>query len=537
MEELTKQVRRAQRRLGLQRFVGALGWCLAVALGLALVMILVGKFWPLGVDPWIWGVVAVGLGLLAAAVWSVIRGRGAMDAAVELDRRFGLKERVSSSLALSPDERDSDFGQALVADASSRLSRIEVGEHFRIAPGRQLFLPVVPAIAAVVIALVVNPATMQEPAKASTAEATKKQVKTSSESLRKRLAEQRKQAEQQGLKDAKDLLLALQRGADELAAKTPNDRKQALAKLNDLSRQIEKRREALGGAQKVQDRFRQLNDISRGPADRFAKAVARGDFQNALEELKKLQDNIAKGKLTEQERQALAQQMDQMKQNLQKLADAHRQAQENLERQIRQAEQMGQKQQADQLREQLAQLREKQPQMEQLQDMANKLGQCAQCMKDGQLEKADQAFQELQQGMADLQEQLRELQMLDDANDELKLAKDQMLCPNCQGMGCEMCRGKPGMGLGRGRGMGPRPEKKSDGQFYDAKTKQQIGKGAADVTGEVGGPNAKGNVRQQIQEQVQAAKQEETDPLSTQRMPRDYREHATEYFNRFRDGK
>ena len=27
MEELKKQVRRAQRRMGLQRFVGVLGWC------------------------------------------------------------------------------------------------------------------------------------------------------------------------------------------------------------------------------------------------------------------------------------------------------------------------------------------------------------------------------------------------------------------------------------------------------------------------------------------------------------------------------
>jgi len=320
--------------------------------------------------------------------------------------------------------------------------------------------------------------------------------------------------------------------------KAPEDRKEALAKLNDLSREVQKRREELGGSEQVQKQFNQLKDITRGPADRFAEAVAKGDFQKAVEELKKLENDVAKGKMTDQERRQLAEQMEQMEKKLQKMADAHRRAQEDLQKQIQQAKEMGQEQQAQQLQEQLAQLQRQQPQMQQLQDIAQKLGRCAQCMKDGQLQEAGQMMEQMQQEMANLQEQLQELEMLDDAADELRAAKDRMNCPNCQGLGCEMCQdGEPGEGLGRGRGKGARPEKKSDGQFYDTKPKQQVQKGGADVTGEVNGPNVKGNAQQQIQEQLQGARQEQTDPLSNQQMPRRYREHATEYFDRFREGK
>lgn len=545
MEELSRQVRRAQWRLTLQRFVGALGGCLTAALVIAVVLIVVDKFWPLGVAAWAWGAGAVGLGFVVALGWAVFSGRGRLDAAVELDRRFGLKERVSSSLALAPEELDTEAGQAVVADAVRRVSRLEVGEHFKVAPSRQLLLPLVPAIAAVLVALLVSPAGVPTAQAKTQVEDTKKQVKSSTESLRQKLAEQRKAAEKEGLKEANELLKALQRGADELAQKPPEERRDALTKLNDLSRDIQKRREALGGAEQVQKQFNQLKDISRGPGDRFADAVAKGDFEKAVQELQKLQNDLANGKLNEKEQKELAAQLEQMQQKLQKLADAHQKAQEDLKKQIEQAKQMGQQEQAQQLQRQLDQLQQQGPQMQQLQQMAQKLGQCAQCAKNGQMQNAAQQLGQMQQQIANLQEQLKEAEMLQMAEDGLRMAREQMNCPECNGMGCEKCQGgmrgdkpgKKGKGLGAGRGEGDRPEKESDGKFYNTQPKQQIGKGAADVTGEVEGPNAKGNVQQSLQEQMQADEHEETDPLSNQQMPRKHREHAKEYFDRFREGQ
>jgi len=124
--------------------------------------------------------------------------------------------------------------------------------------------------------------------------------------------------------------------------------------------------------------------------------------------------------------------------------------------------------------------------------------------------------------------------MLDDAEKQLAQAKDQMNCGNCGGAGCEDCEGPPGNGLGRGRGIGARPEKKTDTAFYDSKVKQKIGQGAASVVGVTDGQNVKGDVRQQIQEQVESARHGSTDPLTGRHMPRKHGEHAKEYFDGLR---
>ncbi|MBN2477557.1 MAG: hypothetical protein JXB62_23320 [Pirellulales bacterium] len=96
---------------------------------------------------------------------------------------------------------------------------------------------------------------------------------------------------------------------------------------------------------------------------------------------------------------------------------------------------------------------------------------------------------------------------------------------------------QPGFGLGRGRGQGARPEAEDNTDFFESQVKQNPDKGSAVVTGLVNGPNIKGNVQQQIQQNVDAVRQGSTDPLTTRRIPRKHRQHAREYFDRFREGE
>ncbi len=92
--------------------------------------------------------------------------------------------------------------------------------------------------------------------------------------------------------------------------------------------------------------------------------------------------------------------------------------------------------------------------------------------------------------------------------------------------------------MGRGRGRGARPEADTDTGFYDTHAKQKIGKqGAADVVGLVEGKNVRGNVEQEVQQQFETARRGSTDPLTGRRIPRKHRQHALEYFNRFREGE
>lgn len=529
MEDIIKQVGRARRRLGVQRFVNALGWCTFATLAVALALIVLGRFWPLGVADWILVAGAVAVGLLAAGVWAVAMGRGSIDAAIEIDHLFGLKERVSSTLALSEAERQTDVGRALVEDAVRRVKRIDVAGRMSVFPGRSLLLPIAPGLLVVLVAMAITPAVVENPATADEAAAVKRQVKKSSKTLSRKLAEQRKKADKEGLKDAEHLFKILEKRAQELAAKNKGDRKEALVKLNDLARQIRKRREQQGGAEKVKQQLSRLKCPKQGPADGLAKAIRKGDFKKALEELNKLKKQLEDGKLDEKKRKELAEQLDQMKEKAQKLAEAHRQALEDLQNQADKARQSGRNAEADDLEQQIDKLRQQLPQMQQLDKLAQKMGQCSKCLRDGQLKEAGEAMEALEAELGDLQRQLDELDMLDEALDQVA-----QCCQGCMGCQAGGEGERPGQGMGAGRGQGDRPEERDATAFRDSQVRQKVTPGSITVVDLVEGPNKKGQVTEAIKEQFEAATHESADPLTDQKMPRQHRRHARQYFDRFR---
>src|SRR5439155_12686638 len=51
-------------------------------------------------------------------------------AALSLDSAFGLKERVTTSLTLAPEQAVSPAGQALLADVNQRINDLDVGSRF-----------------------------------------------------------------------------------------------------------------------------------------------------------------------------------------------------------------------------------------------------------------------------------------------------------------------------------------------------------------------------------------------------------------------
>ncbi len=477
------------------------------------------------------------LGLLAAVVWTLLVRGSLLEAAIEIDRRFALKERVSSALTLTPADRQSEAGEALLADALRRVERIDVAGRFTVKPPRRLLLPLLPGLLAVLVALLVGPAA-EGPAQAKTDDpAAKEQIKKSTDVVRRQLAERREQAKKEGLPEAEELFKKLEQGTKELNAEPRKEK--ALAKLNDLARLLAERRQQLGGAEKVKQQLEQLKKVDQGPADKFAQAISRGDFQKAADELKKLQDELAKSKLDDKQKADLAKQLDQMKDKLNKLADAQRAAEQDLKQRANQLRQAGQLAEANKLEEQLAKLRQQAPQMQQMKQLARQCGQCSKCLRQGKAGQAQagNCLAQMQAAVESLQKQLDEVGMLDDAMKQLAQAREQMTCPNCGGAGCEQCQGQPGRALGRGRGDGARPERKTDTRSYDSQAKQKVGQGSAAVVGTVEGPNIRGDVRQEIQQQVDSARRGAADPVSGLHMPRKRGEQAKEYFDDLREGK
>jgi hypothetical protein len=554
MEELKKQVFRAQRRLILQQFTTALAWSLFICLCVAAIALAVPKFWPLtsiSIETWQWswlgGSLAMALLMAVVATWWV--RRTALDAAMEIDRRFGLKERVASTLSLEPQELHSEAGHALVEDAVRRVSRIDVAERFGFSFHWRTLLPLAPAVLVFVLALFVDNAQMDPKSAGANTIATAEQVKNAAEALKKRVVEQRKKAQaEKGLPETADMFKKFEEAVDEIAKSESADRKQAMIKLNDLAKELEKRKDQLGGAEQMREQMKGMKNLNRGPADKVAQAMKEGNFNKALDEVKNLQEKLKNDELTDAEKKALQEQLTQMEKKLQDLVDAHERAKQELKERIAQAQKAGDNASAGQMQQQLEKLQQNDKQMSRLQQMASKLGQAKQAMQEGDMQQAASKLGETAQDLQDMQAELAQLETLDEMLDEIADAKDMMNCEGCNGKGCEQCMGMgqgqngmmndmAGMGLGEGQGRGDRPEERTDTSTYDSQVRDKPKPGEAVRVGEADGPNVAGVSRVEDAAPLEFSLSEDADPLADQRLPRAQRDHAKQYFEALRDGK
>ena len=284
---------------------------------------------------------------------------------------------------LSAGDLETRAGQALVDDTIRRVERIDVGDRFQICLGSRPWLPLVPAAIAFCLLVFVDNRTRPNQANAASNVEIQKRVKNSAESLRKKIEKKKKEAATKGLQDATGLLGELEKKAKELTEKDAPDQKKAVVQLNDLAKQLEDRRNKLGGADGMKRQFEKLKKIGKGPAEKLADAMKKGDFNKAVDELKNLKKQIAKGNLDEKSQKQLQNQLKEMKDKLKEAADEHKQAIDDLKKQRDEQKQQGNTQNAAKLQEQLDKLAQKMPQMDQLGDLASKLGQLEQSMKKG----------------------------------------------------------------------------------------------------------------------------------------------------------
>ena len=558
MEQLLAQVRRARLKLWMELFLGRLWRCWFVALVLAVVAIGVPKI--VAVDhftgnglpaDWAlrWTAAALGLGFLAAAAWTYFRGRSELDAAVEIDLRYGLKERVASSLSLSPEDAKTPAGQALLSDAIRAVGRVNVDERFRISMPSRPWLPLVPAAIAFLLVTFLEDQTAQSGVDPAQQKITQEQHENAAKALRERMKKLRKKAaENKDLKDAAGLFRELEKQAEEMAKTRKPSRQKSLVKLNDLAKQLEKRRQQLGAQKEMRKQFEKMNNMNRGPADKMVEAMKQGEWNQAKKELEKLKKKLAEGKLDESSKKKLREQLKQIQEKMAGAAEARQQAMDDLRKQIEQQKQQGNLAEAGDLQQKLGSLQKQQNSLDKLNQLAQKMGECEQCMKQGDAQGAAQALDQMMEQMQQMQQQLVEGEMLDAALDQLQAAKDAMRCGDCQGQGCQACQGqgqgmgnkfsdKRGNGMGAGRGQGPRPDEKNDVGFRDSKVRQDPRRGSAVVVGEADGPNVRGVVAESIKTQMLSQGSEPADPLTIERLPKSRREHAEEYFNSLREGR
>ncbi|MFN3191157.1 MAG: hypothetical protein ACE361_11580 [Aureliella sp.] len=545
MDQVRKQAKIARRRLLSERFLSFLPWTLSVGALVALVGLVLPKMMHLDVEPNVWISCWVGGAAIVALLSNLsltLVGRPSMaDAAVEIDKRFELKERLSSSLVLTEEDQGTELGTALVSDANARAEKIDVRDRFTWGFNRGLLLPALPCVVAALVCLLPDQSAPEEVAKKD--ETTITQVRNSTKPLLEEIRKKRKMAEKKGLNSAVDMFKKLEGELAKLQKDAKLDSKQSLAKLNDIKKQLAERREELGTADALRKNLKNMEKFEAGPAEKLADALKQGDFQKAEEEMENLLKKMQDGKMDKAAMQKLSKQLDKLQQAMSEAAQQHEQAKQSLKDQIAQAQQSGDMQKAAQLQRKLEQMQGSDANMAQMQQMADMLQKAQQSMQQGDMQQAQQSMQELADQLQQMNMSDAELQDLDELMDSLAQSKQQMACKQCSGAGCQNCMmgsmpGQiPGQGMGEGRGAGDRPEEEDEVDFFDSQIRDKMKKGEIVYGGLVGGENKKGEAKADVQAAVLASMAEEPEPLDETPLPKMQKEHARGYFNAIREGK
>ena len=548
MDQIRKQSRIARRRLITERFFAYLPWTLSFALLLAVIAIGLPKLMYLPIDNVIWFASwAGGCAALALIVNSVLTfvGRPSLaDAAFEIDRRFGLRERLSSVLVMSKEDTETELGQALAADAQKRAEKLDVRDKFQFGLRRTLMLPLIPAVLAGLLWYAPNRSAPEEVA-SKDSKVTLQQIKNSTKPLMAQIKKKREQAEKDGLPELEvDFFKKLEGELAQIQKDTKLDTKQSLAKLNDIKEQLEKRRNEMGSAESLKRNLQNLEKFEAGPAEKLAEALKQGDFEKAEESLEQLMKKMEAGEMNAADMEKMQKQLEKLEQAMAEAAQAHEQTKQSLKEQIKQAEAAGDMQKAAQLQRKLEQAQAQDAQMAQMQKMAEALSKAQQSMKEGDLQAAKEELSKMANQLQQMNQQDAELKDLDELMDSLSKSKSQMTCGECNGDGCSKCMGSmgkmgkmPGRGQGEGSGEGERDEEENDVDTFDSRVRDKMKVGETVYGGKVGGENRKGTTRVEIEEAVRSSLAGEPEALDDTPLPKAQRDHTRDYFNAVREGK
>jgi hypothetical protein len=556
VDEIEQSVDAARQRLVIRQWAGRLAVCLTGAFCIALAAILAPKLFVLPHLPAQWAVLWLGgaaiAGVVAASIWTALRSKTRLEAAVEIDQRYNLRERIASSLTLTEEDLATPAGAALLRDAQRAIAKVEVGERFKLGLDRGVWRPVAPAVAALLIATFVGNRTAQATAEAPpTEQIAAAEAKKAAEEARKQIEKRRKEADEKGLADASALLKKVEEETAKLAKSEAKDPTKAAVKLNDLSKELAERRDKLGGGDELRNQLNRMKDIGKGPADKAADAMKQGDWQKAMQEIAKVREEIASGDISPEKKEQLAAQLGKMQQQLGDAAQQHEQQKQELERQLAEAQRKGDLNQAGKLQQKIDQLAQKQPQMERLQQLAQQMQQAKEAMEAGDPQQAAEAMKQMAQQMDQMAREDGEMEMLDAAMADIMGAKEAMgmeagdkagqMAGDMPGMGNQQGKGQNkdgaanGRGRGRGRGDGSRNTEKDEVSYRDTQVRQDVGRGSSTFGGLVDGPTVKGDVVESIKTPLDAAAAQPADPLTSERLPRSRREHAEEYFRGLRE--
>ncbi|HYE62518.1 MAG TPA: hypothetical protein VD997_11040 [Phycisphaerales bacterium] len=573
MNEVRRVVRRAAWRLWLQDVFQTLAVTTTISVTAILLARATQQVFGLSqqfAPWWKWGFIGAGaFAIVGAFTWAAIRRRKALKVAVELDERAGLRESLSTALTIQ--KNDDPWSRAVVDTAEDNAKRVDVKRAIPFHTPPLWPVPIATAAAALLVWFFLPSFDLLGHDKKAAAEEKKREqvtlVKAEIENKDKVLKDMLAKAKVGFVEDKTDLMAPEKKPElnDPEAIK-----RAAVKKLTDLSNKLEAQKSGEKGAQAdaIKEAMKQLKQPGPGPLDEFSKALARGDFNKAQEQLAELTKQMNEGgmdkdkaELTKQQLENLAKQMEQIaqqqkdiekkleqqgldKKSASELAKAAANSPEAMQKALEQAKNLSEAQ-----KKKLMEMAKAMSQCQgQCQNMAQAMSQAAQGMSQEGLS------QEGLEGMEALAQELSEAEMLSEDMENLSAALGE--CKNqlkelgeslgqCEGESeCENGgQGKWRAGNTNKQGSGSGGPGNSQGGFSpDAeaadftleKKKAKVNTTSGPIIGTrlVNGPQVKGESVAEFSAAVAAGAQETAEAMETQQIPREMQDVVKQYFGR-----
>lgn len=320
MTEINKVLRKATGRLMIERLLRGLVLCLLVASCAVVGARLGERFLAYTLDWRLAWIIACSAGVVAAVVWTLVTRQSRLAVARVVDERAGLKEAISTALCVESSE---DAWSRAARDHAQEVSRrVVLRDVVPVRAPRGWFAPLV--LLGVFFALGLVP---QSDLLGLTAE-------------REKQAEQKKevlQAEAQS-KEAEEILAKVDSlldvndgaGAEEpLVPEAPElsdpmeIRRDAMAKLTSAQERLDQMQNGAEakGLEALREKMAMLKQPGPGPLESLSKALQNGEFGEAQKQLNELTEKLSKGELSEQDKKTLEKQLQDLAEQLEKLAE------------------------------------------------------------------------------------------------------------------------------------------------------------------------------------------------------------------------
>ena len=452
MEVLQRQVLRALRRLFFHSWLYWLNWTLLACFSICFVGLLIPKIWHIewssaaGPERWTWGW-SIGslLAALLVATWIAwIRKPSRIQAAVEIDQRYQLRERCSSALAIGDSERQSPAGQALVQDAEKQVDRIDLRDHFPVRPAGQWAWILLPLAACIALLWVpdAQPSAIQVLANTAAKQATN--VKNATEPILKSVQKKLQEAEDKGDLEAIDEYKRVEEQLKKIQNKPDLGAKEAIADLNEIKKEMAQKKESLGDSKQMKEAFSNLKDLDQGPAENLANALQEGEFEEAKNEMEKLAQALQSGKLEPQQTEQLQKQFEQMKDSLEKARQKREGLIQEAKNELNTAQSKGDVEKTASLRKKLEKLQEGERMNRAMEKLQDQLDKAQKAMKSGDKEASQEAIEDIQKQLEELSEDQQAAKELEKMIEEIEDAKQSSKCEECDGQGCKECQNPGG---------------------------------------------------------------------------------------------